>query len=245
MKIEYYIDKIKAVDVFRLKPLEAYKQLRGIIFEYFDDTEDYSLLSFCNAYECIAIPEALPDILEEDGWKTVWDFLRHIPEESINDDYFMMENYRLRPIATGDAVKLQKKVLDVLQKKLMSPEQKLIQELRDLGDITPYNRQFYEMQTLVQEYARDTGNTGINDYLKRYTGYPGVRKKIEAILDNRESSRDAVREIDTLLSGIDCEAEVFSAAPFLKDATTEGLEALRDEIIAYLLNKEKKTNDVK
>lgn len=245
MSIEYYIDKLKAVDVFRLKPLEAYEQLRGIIFEYFDDTEDYSLLPCCNACECIAIPKALPGILEKDGWKTVWDFLRHIPEESINDDYFMMENYRLRPIKTEDAVRLRNEVLGILQKKLMSPEQRLIQELRDLGDITPYNRQFYAMQTLVQEYARDTGNTGINDYLKRYTGYPGVRKKIEVILDNRESSRDAVREIDTLLSGIDCMAEVFSVVPFLKDATTEGLDVLRDEIIAYLLNKEKKTNDVK
>lgn len=245
MKVEYYIDKLKAIDVYRLKPLEAYEQLLGVIFEYSEDTDDDCLRYCYKAYECIAIPEAISGILKEDGWKTVWEFLRHIPEESVNDDYFMMENYCLCPIRTEDAVRLRNEVLGILQKKLMSPEQKLIQELRDLGEITPYNRQFYAMQTLVQEYARDTGNTGINDYLKRYTGYPGVRKKIEAILDNRESSRDAVHEIDTLLSGIDCEAEVFSVAPFLKDATTEGLEALRDEIIAYLLNKEKKTNDVK
>ena len=235
MKVEYYIDKIKTVDVFRLKPLEAYEQLLGVVFKYYEDTDD-DCLRYCNkAYECIAIPEDIPGILQYNGWKTVWEFLRHIPEESVNDDYFMMENYHLRPIKTEDAVRLRNEVLGILQDKLRTPEDKLIQALRNLGEITPYNRQFYAMQTLVQEYARDTGNTG----------YPGVRKKIEAILDNRESSRDAVREIDMLLSSIDCEAEVFSVAPFLKDATTDGLEALRDEIIAYLLNKEKKTNDVK
>lgn len=239
MKIEYYIDKIKAVDVFNLKPLVAYEQLLGVIFEYYDDTDDDCLFQFRKGRECIEIYEEVEETLHALGWKDVWKLLRHIPEESIEDDYFIEEKMCLRPIRTEDAARLRKEVLEILQNKLKTPEDRLIQALQDLGEITPYNRQFYAMQGLVQEYARDTGNTGINDYLKRYTGYPGVRKKIEAILDNRESSRDAVREIDTLLSGIDCEAEVFSVAPFLKDATTEGLEALRDEIIAYLLKKEK------
>ena len=243
MKIEYYIDKIKAVDVFRLKPLEAYEQLLGVVSD--NDTDDDCLRYCYRPYECIAIPEAIPGILQECGWKTVWDFLRHIPEESVDDDYFMMENFHLRPIKTEDVVRLRNQVLGILQDKLRTPEDKLIQDLRKLGEITPYDRQFYAMQTLVQEYARDTGDSEIKDYLKRYTGYPGVRKKIEAILDNRESSRDAVREIDMLLSYIDCDAEVFSVTPFLKNATTEGLEALRDEIIDYMLKKEKKTNDVK
>lgn len=245
MKIEYYIENLKAVDVFNLKPLKAYEKVLGILREYVDDTDDFCPSLLYNDCASSNIPARIRSILEENGWIAVWEFLRHLPEESIHDDHFIGEADYLRTIKTNDVVMLRNSILHYLQKKQMTPEQRLIQDLRDLGEITPHNRQFYAMQILVQEYARDTGDLGIKEYLKRYTGYPGVRKKIEAILDNRESSRDAVREIDTLLSSIDCEAEVFWVAPFLKDATTEGLEALRDEIIAYLLKKTEKTNDVK
>ena len=240
MKVEYYIDKLKAIDVYRLKPLEAYEQVLGVIFKYSEDTDDDCFRYCSKGYECIAIPEDIPGILKEDGWKTVWEFLRHIPEESVNDNYFMMENYYLRPIRTEDAVRLRNEVLGILQDKLRTPEDKLIQDLRNLGEITPYNRQFYEMQTLVQEYARDTGDSEIKEYLKRYAGHLEVRKVLQGITYNVSNSREAVIYAKEFLDSLDLTAEVFHEDDNLEPATTEGLDALRDEIIAYLLKKEKK-----
>lgn len=239
MKLEYYIDKIKAVDVFNLKPLVAYEQLLGVIHEYYDDTDDDCLLQFRKERECIEIYEEVEETLAALGWKDVWKLLRHIPEESITDDYFIEENGCLRPIRTEDAARLQKEALETLQNKLKTPEDRLIQDLRGLGEITPYNRQFYKMSDLVQEYARDTGDSEIKEYLKRYTSHLGIRDNLKCIIENTNSARNAAFCAKALLDDLNLDAEVFhDDNGVLEPATTTGLDSLRDEIVDYLLKKE-------
>ena len=240
MRLDYYIENLKAVDVFNLKPLKAYEKVLGLLREYIDDTDDFCPSLLYNDCESINIPDRIKSILEEDGWIAVWEFLRHLPEESIHDDHFIGEADYLRTITTDDVVMLRNSILHYLQKKQLPPEQKLIQDLRDLGEITPYNRQFYEMQTLVQEYARDTGDLGIKEYLKQYAGHLEVRKVLQGIIKDIPNAREATIYAKEFLDSLDLTAEVFHDDDNLEPATTEGLNDLREKIISELIAKENK-----